>query len=93
MAEPQGEPGPAGEVTFSTLLIMFGTTGMAQLGAMPDPESGQKRVNLEGVKHTIDILTILRQKTAGNLTEPESRLLEEILFDLRLRFVEATKGR
>jgi hypothetical protein len=40
-------------------------------------------VDLEGVKHTIELLEILKQKTAGNLTEPESRLLEEILFDLR----------
>jgi len=82
-----------GGLTFSALLMMFGTTGMAQLGAVPDPESGQQQVDLEGVKHTIELLDILKRKTAGNLTEPETRLLDEILFDLRSRFVEAAKGR
>ena len=83
----------ADAVTFSTLLMMFGTTGMAQLGVAPDPAGADEPVDLEGTRHTIERLEVLRQKTVANLTEPEAALLEGVLFDLRLRYVEATKGR
>jgi hypothetical protein len=93
MMDQQAERGAGGGATFSGLLMMFGATGMAQLGVVPDPTNGQKRVDLEGAKHTIELLEVLEQKTVGNLAEPESQLLKEILFDLRLRYVEAAKAR
>jgi hypothetical protein len=91
--EQATEHSAAGGVTFSTLLMMFGTTGMAQLGVVPEPAGSEMRVDLDGARHTIELLEVLEQKTVGNLTEPEAGLLEGILFDLRLRYVEATKGR
>jgi hypothetical protein len=93
MMDQQAERGAVGGATFSGLLMMFGATGMAQLGAVPDPASGQKQADLEGAKYTIEVLEVLEQKTVGNLSEPESQLLKEILFDLRLRYVQAAKAR
>jgi hypothetical protein len=93
MEERREERGGTSEMTFNGLLMMLGATGMVQLGAAPDPTSGESRPDLEGAKQTIELLDILKQKTAGNLTESESRLLDDILCDLRLRYVEAIKGR
>ena len=85
------ERGDPGEVTFSGLLMMVGTTGMVQLGVASDPASGEKRADLDGAKQTIELLDVLKGKTAGNQTASESALLEELLFGLRMRYVEARK--
>jgi hypothetical protein len=53
--------------------------------------TGQSRIDLEQAREAIDILLLLRSKTESNRTEEESRLLEEILYDLHLRFVRATE--
>ena len=91
MAERREGAGASGEVTFSGLLMMLGTTGMVQLGVTPDPASGETRADLDGAKQTIELLDLLKQKTAGNLSASESGLLDELLFDLRMRYVEARK--
>ena len=92
MEQETGHNTPA-VVTFSTLLMMFGTTGMAQLGVVPDPAGAETQVDLDGARQTIEMLEVLEQKTVGNLTESEAGLLEGILFDLRLRYVGVTTGR
>ena len=91
MAERREGADASAEVTFSGLLMMVGTTGMVQLGMTPDPASKEARADLDGAKQTIEILDLLKQKTAGNLSPSESGLLDELLFDLRLRYVEARK--
>ena len=91
MAERREDADASAEVTFSGLLMMVGTTGMVQLGMTPDPASKETRADLDGAKQTIEILDLLKQKTAGNLSPSESGLLDELLFDLRLRYVEARK--
>jgi hypothetical protein len=83
----------SGGVTFGSLVLMFGTTALVHLGAAPDPVSGEQKADLEQAKHAIDLLDVLKEKTSGNLTTEESSLLENLLFDLRLRYVEAVKGR
>ncbi len=86
------EPDALGEASFAGLVVMLGTSGFAQLGAAPPPEGGQPRVDLEAAKQVIDLLDMLRTKTKGNLTPAEAELLEGILFDLRMRFVEAKRS-
>ena len=61
---------------------------MINLGVAPDPAGGSPEANIEGAKQMIDILGILREKTQGNLTEEEDRLLEQILAELKMRFVD-----
>lgn len=83
--------GDTGGVEFSALVLMLGTTGLAHLGATPDPVSGETKVDLPHAKQVIDLLDILKVKTAGNLTAGESSMLEDLLFDLRMRYLEAVK--
>jgi len=60
-------------------------------GDIPDPITNKKQRNLPLAKQTIDILGILKTKTVGNLTKEESHLLDNLLYDLRLRYVNETK--
>jgi hypothetical protein len=77
---------------FSGFVLSLVTTAAVHFGDYPDPVSGEtKAPNLEGAKQMIDILTMLEQKTRGNLTAQERSLLEQVLYELRLRFVAAAK--
>jgi uncharacterized protein DUF1844 len=80
-----------GEVTFSSFVLMVGTTAMVHLGMAPDPASGQQKPDLPQAKHVIDLLGVIQEKTMGNLTADEASLLEHLLYDLRLRYLEAAK--
>ena len=62
------------------------------LGELEHPDVGGPQKDLPLAKHTIDILAMLEEKTKGNLTPPEEKLISSLLFDLRLRYVEATKA-
>jgi hypothetical protein len=70
---------------------MFGTTVLLHLGLAPDPVSGEKKLDLNQAKQAIDVLDLLKGKTAGNLTPEESSMLENVLFDLRMRYLEAVR--
>ena len=72
-------------------MLSLGSSALMHLGDAPHPGSGESVKDLTMAKHTIDILSMLEQKTRGNLNPSEAQLLENLLFDLRLRFVEAAK--
>ncbi len=96
MNDPDERSEGAGGATidFSTLVLSLGTTALYQLGEIGDSEGGaEKRAepNLAIAKQTIDTLEMLSEKTRGNLTDTESKLLESILYDLHMKFVEARK--
>jgi len=74
------------------LFIMLASSALVNLGEAADPETGERVLDLEQAKDAIDLLSLLRVKTEGNRTEQESHLLEEMLYDLQLRFVRAAKG-
>jgi len=61
------------------------------MGELAHPESGQKVVDLELAKNAIDTLTILQEKTKGNLEDDENELLTRVLYELKMRFVKACK--
>ena len=63
-----------------------------QLGEIPHPDTEKKTVNLPMAKQTIDILGVLQDKTRGNLDVEEARLLKELLYDLRMKYVTVCKG-
>ncbi|MBX6422117.1 DUF1844 domain-containing protein [Thermosulfurimonas sp. F29] len=81
---------PLPPVTFSTFILSLNTAALIHLGELPNPETNEKSVNLELARHTIDTLDMLREKTRGNLTPDEERLLESILYELRIRYVKLT---
>lgn len=78
-------------VDFSWFVVSLATQAMVLLGEIPDPLTHQPSVNIRGAKQTIDILGILEEKTKGNLSEEESRLLEDLLANLRITFVKKVK--
>ena len=72
---------------FSTFLLSLSTSVLVCLGELPDPLKNEKSTNLPLAKQTIGIIEMLKEKTKGNLTEEEDRLIEGILYDLRMKYV------
>lgn len=89
-APPPGGRGRPGQLDLQELFVMFASSALIGLGAAPNPVTGERTVDLEQAEEAIDTLLLLRDKTQGNRSEPESRLLEEILYDLQLRFVQGS---
>jgi hypothetical protein len=78
--------------SFSGFVISLTTTAAVHFGDFPDPVTGEKRApNIEAARQMIDVLAMLEQKTRGNLTAQERSLLEQVLYDLRMRFVSAQR--
>lgn len=65
---------------------------LAQLGEVPDPGSGIVREDLEGARQTLEMLSVLRHKTEGNLTAQESRMFDSLLYELMMRFRQRVEG-
>jgi hypothetical protein len=85
-------PGADEPASFVNFLTTLATNAAASLGAMPHPVTGQRSVDLETGKYWIDVLSMLREKTAGNLHPQESRLLEGLLGDLRMQYVQLVRA-
>ena len=75
-------------VTFSSLVLSLNTSALYHMGELPHPETGQRIVDRELAKHTIDTLTMLAAKTKGNLDHDENELLTRILYELKMHFVK-----
>ncbi len=76
-------------INFSTFLLSLSTSALVSLGELPDPLRNEKSVNLALAKQTIHIIEMLQDKTKGNLNGEEERLMDSILYDLRLKYVKA----
>jgi hypothetical protein len=78
-------------LSFIGFVLSLASTAAIHFGDLPDPITGQRaEVNLDGAAQMIEILALLDQKTRGNLTAEERQMLEQVLYELRLRFVEAS---
>ncbi|UCH30417.1 MAG: DUF1844 domain-containing protein [Myxococcales bacterium] len=86
MSEEDSAP-PA--IDFNTFVLSLSTSALMHLGKLPGSED--QTVNLAHAKQSIDCIALLEEKTKGNLTGEEERLISEVLYDLRLRFVAARK--
>ncbi len=81
------------DLSFTAFIVSLATSAAIHFGDVPDPQTGEKgAVNLEGASQMIEILALLEQKTRGNLTAEERQVLEQLLYELRLRFVQASGG-
>lgn len=96
--EPEGQEGkeskgsgevPLPEINFSNFIFSLSTSALIHLGEIPDPVTSKSSKSLPMAKQTIDILAVLQEKTKGNLTSDEEALIQNILYDLRMRFVKA----
>lgn len=81
---------PESAVSFAQFILSLGTTAAVHFGDLPDPVSGQHgETSLVAAAQMIDLLALLQDKTRGNLDPAEATLLEDLLYDLRMRFVQA----
>jgi hypothetical protein len=91
-APPRDAPAAeATEITFATFIVGLSTQALLHLGEIPDPATGEHLRDLAGAQQLIDILGMLQAKTRGNLAADEQHLIEAILFDLRMKYVEIAR--
>ncbi len=83
----EGDSGPMPAPVFSTFVLSLASSALVQLGEVPDPATGKHEENLVLAQHSIDILSMLRDKTKNGLDADESRLLDGLLYELRMKFV------
>ncbi len=82
------------EVSFTALIISLASSAAVHFGDLGDPVTGQKQPpNLIAARHAIDLLSLLEEKTAGNLTDEEQQTLKQVLVELRMRFVQLATGK
>jgi hypothetical protein len=78
------------EVNFSTFIVSLSTEILFHLGEIAHPGTGERQKNLPLAKHAIDTLVMIQEKTKGNLSEEEQKLLENMLYDLRMCFIRTS---
>jgi hypothetical protein len=94
LREPQSEPRGSYEdesTGFETLVSYLSTTAMFQLGLIPGPSGERIPADMPNARRTVDLLEVLQERTKGNLSASESRLLQDVLYELRMSFVEMQK--
>lgn len=87
---PQHEPShpaPLPPVTFSSFVISLGSSSLMLMGEQLDPQQSPMPVNLPQAKEIIDLLSVLEEKTKGNLTSDEQTVLRDMLYALRMKYV------
>ena len=82
---------PPLEVNFMMFITSLSMQVMMSLGIYPNPVTKKEEKNLGAAKYTIDIIAMIQEKTKGNLTTEEARLIDNILYDLRMKYIEANK--
>ena len=91
MEEKKNEEFVVPQPDFNFFVTTLAVQAAIFLGQMPNPATGKKEENIEQAKFIIDTLVMLNDKTKGNLTAEESKLLENVLYELRMQYVEKTK--
>jgi len=86
-----GSPFENDSARFEMLVSYLSTTAMFQMGLIPGPSGERIPPDLPNARRTVDLIEVLQEKTRGNLTAQESRLLEDVLYELRMSFVEMQK--
>ena len=85
------DEGALPSIDFATFVVSLSHSALLHLGEAPHPDTNQVEKNLLLARQTIDLLGLLEEKTRGNLSGDEERLLTQVLFDLRMRFIEVQK--
>lgn len=79
------------KMDFSGFILSLNASALIHLGDIPDPHTKQRNIDIAAAKHTIDILELISDKTQGNLTGDEKKLIDDVVYNLRLKYVKATK--
>jgi len=78
------------EIDFTHFILSLSSSALIQLGEIQDPFTQKSAKNLPSAKQTIDLIGMLKEKTKGNLTPEEEKVIDYVLYDLRMRYVKAT---
>ena len=89
--QKESEPESLPEIDFGMFVMSLASSVLVHLGEIEHPDSRTREPNLPIAKQTVDILGMLREKTRGNLTQEEAQLLDNLLYDLRMKYVDAKK--
>ncbi len=89
--EKEQATGQPFKLDFSTFIMSLTSSAFYHLGDIADPETGKTETNLPAVQQTIDMLIMLKEKTQGNLSEEEGKLLEQLTYELQMKFVAKNK--
>ncbi len=84
------QPGAEPRIDFPSYILSYYTQGLVLLGEVPNPMTGKPEQDIEGARHTVDILSMLQEKTRGNLSQEEGQLLDSVLYELRMKFMAKT---
>jgi hypothetical protein len=87
-----GQQGPMPSASLELLVTMLATEAMVALGQIPHPATGQAQTDRGQAQYLIDLISVLRDKTKGNLTTREEQVIETLLHELRMAFVQSTGG-
>jgi hypothetical protein len=87
--DTSAQQGPLPEIDFANFILSLSTSALVQLGEIQDPFTQKTTKNLPLAKQTIDLIAMLREKTKGNLSPEEEKVIEYVLYDLRMRYVKA----
>ncbi len=79
------------EVSLSTFVLSLASSALTHLGEVPHPETGKKNVDMQIAQHTIDVLDMLQDKLKNGISEEEQKLMDGILYELRMKFVAVRK--
>ena len=79
-------------LSFTVFVLSLASTAANHFGDLPDPSGAKSEPNLDGSAQMIEILSLLDRKTRGNLTAEEREVLNQVLYELRMRYVEAAGG-
>ena len=90
-SEPAAAEGQNFQIDFSTFVLSLTSSAFYHLGDMPDPTTGKTETNLPAVQQTIDMLMMLKDKTQGNLSPDEQKLLDQLIYELQMKYIEKTK--
>jgi hypothetical protein len=82
----------AGEVNFFNYVTSLGFQALIFMGEIPNPMTNEVEKNMDQAKFLIDTLDMIKEKTAGNLSQPESELLENSIYELQTRYVQIVQG-
>jgi hypothetical protein len=87
--DSSAQQGPLPEIDFTNFILSLSTSALIQLGEIQDPFTQKSAKNLPLAKQTIDLIGMLKEKTKGNLSPEEEKIIEYVLYDLRMRYVKA----
>jgi uncharacterized protein DUF1844 len=83
------QDGPLPEIDFTNFILSLSTSALIQLGEIADPFNQRTNKNLPLAKQTIDLIGMLKEKTKGNLSSEEGKVIEYVLYDLRMKYIKA----